>query len=1002
MMKKTRLLPTLLQTAFVIITAGSIGLSAEMNVINGSSENDQPQLNFCLLPIKDACFWKSTEFHVMENRNAVILGHPGPNDTCKRGLKYHLLNGTGLVTLQWKDKSKWLLISRPYLDREEEEIDKNVFSLSCSDGYENSVQSFSLKILDENDNPPVKLQNWYDGSSLLAMDLDTRKVNKYSAILPDIYSDIFNINLILKELHLSDIVATGIYCDATIKGTSKASESEYYFTLLVNDTTLLPQYGPSEIEVPVKLRIFKPNTVFCERDVGLPRLNQKATIQYTKEPIILSSSAAPFSRITQPTNTSSLKGYEFSLNFTEEHTATFNITQTEGIVYLQDTSLLNHPFNSSELEVFWTDENGQKGSAKLKIILEDKVLCDSQSHLHAWATCAESITRKNCTNTCGLGTGTISRVSASGGVPGGCRWLEPVKRKGYTRNYSTCVPDPETCPDGRCDPLEELHERLCPQDCSSYIMAPAFSGIHGRGIKVGIGICSCDPYGTCSCYPNIQGKLQPKNNTRKYSTTLAPSWESRNHTPPNRGPECGAACLTGVVSGSLLVTATVAMLFIICRTRWLTKKTGQRNRKLSASQVPIHSTDTLLTIDPGQTPTDHNLEATMVDPKWEFPRDRLEIESCLGEGEFGRVLRAKAHNIAGVPGITTVAVKTLKDSAGPAELADLMSEYQMLKEISHPNVIRLLGASTSPGGPVYLIMEFAHHGSLKSYLRRHRRLEVRQEQESEPQIEEVTPQDILSFSWQISKGMEYLSDMKLVHRDLAARNILVASGKICKVSDFGLTRDIYEDDTYLKRSKGRVPVKWMALESLADHVYTSKSDIWSFGILLWELVTLGSSPYPGVAVHNLFYLLRAGYRMEKPENCSHQLYDIMRSCWQEDPLERPSFKQLTRAFELMLEDGTDYLDLSARFVYNRTYFTDIPQQDVTMNMDSSSDNEEPVTIVENKDEEKISNLVALNKHNIIAHYVNEKVTLEGYESPKLNFNKQKTNMNYANMPQKNE
>lgn len=139
----------------------------------------------------------------------------------------------------------------------------------------------------------------------------------------------------------------------------------------------------------------------------------------------------------------------------------------------------------------------------------------------------------------------------------------------------------------------------------------------------------------------------------------------------------------------------------------------------------------------------------------------------------------------------------------------------------------------------------------------------------------------------------------MVHRDLAARNILVDENKVCKISDFGLTRDIYEDNAYFKKSKGRgkvifnrpcicqyklarlgiltnlpslVPVKWMAPESLADHVYTTKSDVWSYGILIWELVTLGASPYPGIEVQNLYSLLKQGYRMERPVNCTSVLY----------------------------------------------------------------------------------------------------------------------------------
>lgn len=99
----------------------------------------------------------------------------------------------------------------------------------------------------------------------------------------------------------------------------------------------------------------------------------------------------------------------------------------------------------------------------------------------------------------------------------------------------------------------------------------------------------------------------------------------------------------------------------------------------------------------------------------------------------------------------------------------------------------------------------------------------------------------------------------------------MATGKICKISDFGLTRDVYEDDAYFKRSKGRVPVKWMAPESLSDHIYTNRSDVWSFGVLTWELVTLGATPYPGIQVQNLYHLLKSGYRMERPENCSSAL-----------------------------------------------------------------------------------------------------------------------------------
>lgn len=259
------------------------------------------------------------------------------------------------------------------------------------------------------------------------------------------------------------------------------------------------------------------------------------------------------------------------------------------------------------------------------------------------------------------------------------------------------------------------------------------------------------------------------------------------------------------------------------------------------------------------------------DSKWEFPRGQLVLDTILGEGEFGKVLKGYATDIDSRPGETTVAVKMLKTGANSVELAALMSEFQLLQEVAHPNVIRLLGACTQHGeaGPL-LIIEYCKHGSLRNYLRLSRKIECAGIEYPDG-VEAVTVKDILSFAWQICKGMAYLTDNKLVHRDLAARNVLLAEGKVCKVSDFGLTRDVYEDDAYLKRSKDRVPVKWMAPESLADHVYTNRSDVWAFGVLAWELITLGASPYPGIPPQNLYHLLKQGYRMEKPDHCSEEM-----------------------------------------------------------------------------------------------------------------------------------
>ena len=151
--------------------------------------------------------------------------------------------------------------------------------------------------------------------------------------------------------------------------------------------------------------------------------------------------------------------------------------------------------------------------------------------------------------------------------------------------------------------------------------------------------------------------------------------------------------------------------------------------------------------------------------------------------------------------------------------------------------------------------------------------------------------------------MEYLASKRCVHRDLAARNVLVSENNVLKIADFGLARNI-QGDYYRKTTDGRLPVKWMAFESLLGQVYTSQSDVWSYGILLWEIITLGGTPYPGIQAQELFKKLETGYRMEKPPNCPNEIYEIMRDCWNEIPYERPTFKQLVEELDEILQYST--------------------------------------------------------------------------------------------------
>lgn len=167
----------------------------------------------------------------------------------------------------------------------------------------------------------------------------------------------------------------------------------------------------------------------------------------------------------------------------------------------------------------------------------------------------------------------------------------------------------------------------------------------------------------------------------------------------------------------------------------------------------------------------------------------------------------------------------------------------------------------------------------------------------------ITSKQLLDFAKQIVVGMEFLARNKVVHRDLAARNVLVCYNKIVKISDFGLSRDVYQENLYRKTGTGKLPIKWLALESLTHQVYTSQSDVWSYGILLYEICTLGGNPYPSLSTSDLIMELKRGYRMEKPDSCSKELYELMLSCWSALPIDRPAFTTINKRLEELMQNS---------------------------------------------------------------------------------------------------
>ena len=253
---------------------------------------------------------------------------------------------------------------------------------------------------------------------------------------------------------------------------------------------------------------------------------------------------------------------------------------------------------------------------------------------------------------------------------------------------------------------------------------------------------------------------------------------------------------------------------------------------------------------------------------WEIDRKSIHLVKKLGAGQFGEVWLGEWN------GTTEVAVKTLKPGIMGAR--EFLEEAAMMRKLRHPKLIQLYAVCTREE-PIYIITELMKHGSLLEYLRGDgRSLQL-------PQL--------IDMGAQVAAGMAYLEERNYIHRDLAARNVLVSENLICKVGDFGLTR-VIDEDIYGPHSGANFPIKWTAPEAAMYSRFTIKSDVWSFGILLYELITYGRFPYPGMNNAQVLDEIQRGYRMPRPMGCPEHLYEIMGDCWKNDASVRPTFETL--------------------------------------------------------------------------------------------------------------
>ncbi|KAL9964779.1 hypothetical protein ACROYT_G028464 [Oculina patagonica] len=294
---------------------------------------------------------------------------------------------------------------------------------------------------------------------------------------------------------------------------------------------------------------------------------------------------------------------------------------------------------------------------------------------------------------------------------------------------------------------------------------------------------------------------------------------------------------------------------------------------------------------------------------WEIRREQVNIIKNIGNGAFSQVARATAKNFHNNQDVT-VAVKMLKENAPDSDRKDLLSELELMKKLKpHPHVIKLLGCVTETD-PLLVLIEYVPYGDLLGYLRKSRGLNDTyfNNPDRKPKTK-LTSQQLMRFAWQIADGMTYLSSRKIIHRDLAARNVLVGEGEKCKVTDFGMARNVHQDDIYTKQSRGRLPVKWTAYEALLYGTYTTQSDVWSYGVLLYEILTIGGSPYPGINARQIATKLQEGFRMPKPKHVDSKIYQIMLNCWEQNPSDRPTFPKIKETMKGIERNHKTYINL---------------------------------------------------------------------------------------------
>ena len=425
----------------------------------------------------------------------------------------------------------------------------------------------------------------------------------------------------------------------------------------------------------------------------------------------------------------------------------------------------------------------------------------------------------------------------------------------------------------------------------------------------------------------------------------------------NSGPRSQATALIYTFS----ITLAIFVIAIICAVSVMILL-RRRRRMLKMKKNLLEKAPNVMQDDKFVANPDYNRINPITSGDSRIPENFCMLEtkqikyiSQLGQGNFGIVFKGRAFNITSDQEEMDVAVKTLKEETSSEIIQDFIDEAKLLFTFDHPNILTIYGVCMTEM-PYQMVFEYMDEGDLTQFLRMRasstqRRLlnafnyRSRTESSFSNDPPSLSKTQLLHICNQIASGMKYLSEKNHIHRDLACRNCLVRSDLTVKIGDFGMSRNLYSKDYYRINGHAVLPVRWMSPESLIYGKFSIEGDVWSFGIVMWEVFSFALQPYYGISNEEVTEAIRHGKMLHRPDDCPTEVYKIMKECWNMDPMERPTFEELYTELSHHYESATKYDQVEDDLDDNldlMSYDSDAFYSEDTLSMDSASRNEDDI------------------------------------------------------------